>query len=457
MQNKIKTIPEKPVVIVGGGWSGLATACYLAEQNIPVTLIESAKQLGGRARKSTSKTQVLDNGQHLMLGAYSEMLNFLERIGVKEDDVFFRGQQHLKLFNAKYLHTIFELKLPSLPKPYNLLSGLLFCKGLGFKEKLIVLYRFDKLLKTPVAKDKDTSVTEWLKDADLPTNYIIFLNTLCLAAMNTSAGIASAFTFQNILNETFNGEAGSTDLLIPAVNLGSVLPLPASLYLSKKQAKILNQTKATGLQYDNNTATQVLTVDQTFDASAVVLATPAHITSQLLKPIEECNELCHNLDQFRYESITTVYLRYNDHCQIPEKIIGLTGSLSEWVFDRSVADQPGMIAVVISCSDKHREIENKDLCLTIRNELAIVFPDWPEPTASWVICEKRATFLCTPEANQHRPGCTTPVDNLFLSGDYLATDKLFLPGTLETSIRNAKACAEEVVSYLNQQNTHHSI
>ncbi|MCK5335115.1 MAG: FAD-dependent oxidoreductase, partial [Gammaproteobacteria bacterium] len=334
MRNKIKKIPDKPVVIVGGGWSGLATACYLAEQNIPVTLIESAKQLGGRARKSTSRTQVLDNGQHLMLGAYSEMLNLLELIDVREDEVFLRSPQHLKLFHAKYLHTLIDLKLPSLPKPFNLIVGLLFCKGLNIKEKISILYRFDKLLNTPVLPDKDISVTEWLKDADLPANYIIFLNSLCLAAMNTSAGVASALCFQNILNETFNGETGSTDLLIPAVNLGNILPTPASLYLTKKRAKVLYPKKVTALKYDQNNITHVLTDDQDFDASAIVLATPAHITGQLLKPIEDCNELCHHLDQFRYESITTVFLRYNEHCQIPENMIGLTGTLSEWVFDR---------------------------------------------------------------------------------------------------------------------------
>lgn len=450
MQNKINKIPEKPVVVVGGGWSGLATACYLAEQNIPVTLIESAKQLGGRARKSTSRTQVLDNGQHLMLGAYSEMLNLLERIGVEEDAVFLRTPQHLKLFHAKYLHTLIDMKLPALPKPYNLLFGLLSCKGLSIKEKIIVLYRFDKLLKTPISENNDISVTEWLNNADLPANYVLLLNALCLAAMNTSAGIASALSFKNILNETFNGEQGSTDLLIPAVNLGTVFPTPASVFLAKKQARVLYPKKATDIKLDQNIATQVITEDENFDASAVVLATPAHITSQFLKPIDECNELVHHLDQFRYEAITTVYLRYEERCQIPENMMGLTGTLSEWVFDRRVADQPGMIAVVISCSGKHSELEHKDLSLIIRNELAVVFPEWPNPSASWVIREKRATFACTPEGNRHRPGCNTPIKNLFLSGDYLATDSLFLPATLETSIRNAKACAEEVVNYLNQ-------
>ena len=40
--------------------------------------------------------------------------------------------------------------------------------------------------------------------------------------------------------------------------------------------------------------------------------------------------------------------------------------------------------------------------------------------------------------------------NLFLTGDYVVNDDDYLPATLETAIRNAKACAEEVIKYLNQ-------
>lgn len=450
MQTKINRIPKKPVVIVGGGWSGLATACYLAEQKIPVTLIESAKQLGGRARKSTSRTQVLDNGQHLMIGAYSEMLKLLDMIGMDEESIFLRSKQHIKLVNGKYLENVIDLRLPALPKPFNLVFGLLFCKGLTIQEKITVLIRFNKLLNSPIKLENDLTVTEWLNEAELPANYISFLNSLCLASMNTYAKDASALSFQNILSETFNGPAGSTDLLIPNVNLGSVFPLPASLYLNKKKAKILYPKKATSLSLDGNKVSQVLTEDLSIDATAVVLATPANITGQLLNPIESCNELCHHLEQLRYNPITTVYFRYSESCIIPENMIGMTGTLSEWVFDRRVCEQYGMIAVVISSSGQHLDLENKDLSLIIRNELAVVFPDWPKPISSWVIKEKRATFSCTPEANKHRPGSSTPVNNLFLAGDYPVTDKLFLPATLETSIRNAKACAEKVVNYLNQ-------
>lgn len=445
----MRNLPTKPVIVIGAGWAGLATACYLADQGLNVTLIESAKQLGGRARKSNSRTQVLDNGQHLMIGAYQEMLNLLELIGIEEQEVFLRTRQNLKLVNGKYLETVMDLSLPALPAPLNLLAGLLLSKGMSLKEKFQVLIRFDKLLKTPVDTENDITVNDWLSSAELPEKYMVFLNSLCLAAMNTPVDEASAMNFQNVLNQTFNGPNGSTDLLIPAVNLGNVLPAPARQYLLKKNVTIMSPKKVTHLQEGNDVIKNVITEDQQLEAAAVVLATPAHITSRFLKPFESCNELCHHLDQFRYQPITTVYLRYDESCQIPENMIGLTDTISEWVFDRRVCDQPGMIAVVISSSGKHADVDNKDLSLIIRNELSVLFPDWPKPNASWVIREKRATFSCTPESNRHRPGCKTPIHNLFLSADYLVNDNVYLPATLETAIRNAKACAEEVVNYLN--------
>ena len=452
MQNKISNIPTKPVVIVGAGWSGLATACYLAEQNIPVTLIESAKHLGGRARKSTSRTQVLDNGQHLMIGAYTEMLNLLKLIGTDESEVFLRTNQYLKLLNGKYLETVIEMRLPSLPSPLNLITGLLFSKGMNLKEKISVLINFDKLLKQSLTVSNDITVKHWLQSVDLPEKYINLLDSLCLAAMNTRPSEASALAFQNVLKETFNGPKGATDLLIPAVNLGNVLPAPARLYLTNKNARVLTPSKVSHLQEGSGLIKKVLTEEQDIEASAVVLATPAHITSQFLKPFESCNEFCHRLDQLRHEPITTVYLRYNEDCQIEENIIGLTGTTSEWIFDRRVCEQPGMIAVVISSSGSHMDLDNKDLSLVIRNELAVLYPDWPKPNASWVIREKRATFACTPESSKYRPGSTTPIQNLFLAGDYLVNNDQYLPGTIETAIRNAKACAEEMVNYLNHSN-----
>ena len=81
--------------VIGGGWAGLAAAVTLAANDIPVTLIESAKQLGGRARCAPFGKETVDNGQHLLIGAYEHTLSLLQQIGVDTDQTLVR--EHLSL------------------------------------------------------------------------------------------------------------------------------------------------------------------------------------------------------------------------------------------------------------------------------------------------------------------------------------------------------------------------
>ncbi|MCK4586227.1 MAG: FAD-dependent oxidoreductase, partial [Gammaproteobacteria bacterium] len=54
------------VIIVGAGWAGLAAAVELTRHNIPVAVLESAKQPGGRARSVHLNELHVDNGQHML-------------------------------------------------------------------------------------------------------------------------------------------------------------------------------------------------------------------------------------------------------------------------------------------------------------------------------------------------------------------------------------------------------
>ena len=62
------------VAVVGGGWAGCAAAVTLAAAGLPVTLIEQAPTLGGRARRVVQHGIEVDNGQHVLLGAYRQTL-----------------------------------------------------------------------------------------------------------------------------------------------------------------------------------------------------------------------------------------------------------------------------------------------------------------------------------------------------------------------------------------------
>ena len=97
------------VAVVGGGWAGLACAVELATAGCAVSVYESAKQLGGRARGVEVHGHALDNGQHLLIGAYRDTLTLLQRI----------GSRHLLQAAPLVLDTppALRLALPRLPAP----------------------------------------------------------------------------------------------------------------------------------------------------------------------------------------------------------------------------------------------------------------------------------------------------------------------------------------------------
>ena len=72
----------EPVVIIGAGWAGLAAAVKLTQQGQKVMLFESAKQAGGRARAVSFNNNEVDNGQHLLIGAYTECLDLMKTVGI---------------------------------------------------------------------------------------------------------------------------------------------------------------------------------------------------------------------------------------------------------------------------------------------------------------------------------------------------------------------------------------
>ena len=118
------------VAIIGGGYAGMAAAVALAECGIPVTVFESAQQLGGRARGVMYNDTQLDNGQHLLLGCYLQTLHLIEKVGGNIEQDFLRLPLQLDL------HGEFSLKAPRLPAPLHLLVALLTAQGLTFGERL---------------------------------------------------------------------------------------------------------------------------------------------------------------------------------------------------------------------------------------------------------------------------------------------------------------------------------
>jgi predicted NAD/FAD-binding protein len=76
------------IAVIGAGYAGLAAAVVLADRGLQVDVFEASRTLGGRARTVEIDGRRLDNGQHILLGAYSHTLALMDRVGVPADSLY---------------------------------------------------------------------------------------------------------------------------------------------------------------------------------------------------------------------------------------------------------------------------------------------------------------------------------------------------------------------------------
>ena len=422
-----------PIIIIGAGWSGLAAAVTLSQQGVPVQVIESAKQIGGRARRVQWGYRNIDNGQHLMIGAYHRLLNMMQIVGLSPDHIFTRQAIHLPLLSQKY-SPLTLTRSSYLPWPLSMAWPLFRHGGLSL---VIAAFRIQRHIPQ-LLQQQDCSVIEWLQYHHQPMRLIEQLwAPLCLATLNTPIERASAHVFATVIHTTLNQQATDADLLIPNQDLTAIFPDAAAAYIQQRGGQVITQQR---IQHITINRKQFIITghQQQWQSAQLIIATDPHRMQQLLAPHID-------FPTPSYAPIVTVYLQYPSHCQLPDAITGLTGTLSQWVFDKH-SQYPGLFAVVISGKGPHIAYQQAQLVAIIATELHQHFPQLPAmPNDAFVIREKRATFECSVAAQASRPRYRTSQPGLWLTNDYI---KNHYPATLEGAIQNGQDCVNAILASL---------
>ncbi|MGB7540567.1 MAG: hydroxysqualene dehydroxylase HpnE [Burkholderiales bacterium] len=422
---------------MGAGWAGLAAAVTLAERGVPVAVFEASRHLGGRARRVTLDGVDLDNGQHILIGAYRDTLAMMRRVGVDPRRALLRVPLELRYADG------FHLRAPRLPSPLNLIFALLGAQGLA-RAQAFAAMRFMAALRAKRYRiEPDRSVAQLLDEhAQTGALRSHLWEPLCVSALNTPIEHASAQVFANALRHGLTGRRANSDLLLPRTDLGRLFPEPAAEYVKAHGGAIELGTPVRRIER----APGGFRLNDAQMFSGAIIACGPHQAGPLLVQLPELADALAAINAFAYEPIVTCYLQYPESVSLPSPMLGFSGGMLQWVFDRGRLGGPkGLLAAVISASGAHEALTKEKLTARIGNELKAALGELPAPRWSQVITEKRATFSCTPALALARPQAATAVPGLMLAGDYVASD---YPGTLESAVRSGIAAADRTTGTL---------
>lgn len=427
------------VAVIGGGYAGMAAAVTLAGGGVPVTVYEAGRALGGRARRiehpALAAGSWLDNGLHILIGAYTETLRLMRLVGADPD------RDLLRLPFTWHVHERLSLTAARLPAPLHLLAGLLFARGLPPGERTAVAGFMLNMRRAGYRLPHDTSVKRLLEEERQGALSVRLLwQPLCVSALNTQAAAASAQVFLNVLRDTLDAGREASDLLLPRADLTALFPAPAGAWIAARGGTVLAGSRASALE----TVAGGFAVRHgagTALYSHVILAVAPHQVKALLARIPALESVAQSMDHLGYQPIYSIYLQYPATVRLPAPMLGFDSALLQWAFDRgALCGQRGLIGLVMSSEGMHEDHAHGELAQLAHQELQQQLGLLPPPRWLRVIAEKRATFACTP--GLARPGNRTPLRNFLLAGDYTASE---YPATIESAVRSGVAAANLIL------------
>jgi len=439
------------VIVIGAGFAGLSAAVRCAKRGARVLVIEARARLGGRATAFPDRDtgELVDNGQHVLLGCYTEALAFLREIGAGSH-VSVQPQLRVTMIDRQGIRS--RLSCPTfLPSPLHLLAGVFEWEALDWRDRASAIgmatpIKLARRELQPGAKRKAASTGETVDNFLIRNGQTgrireMLWTPLALAALNQQPDRASAPAFARVLGEMFGDDPKASAIVLPTKPLHLMYAEPARQTIERLGGTV--RTGATArLRVDGDASFTVSADGERWSTGRVISAVPWYALAELFDvvpaPLAAVVERALKMDSC---PIVTVNLWFNRRI-IDEPFIGLPGRMMQWVFDKRqvFGDDAAHLSLVASGADNLVSRTNDELIQVAQQELYEAMPDVraAQLLRATVVREPRATFSLAP-GQPARPSTETGIRGFALAGDWIDTG---LPATIESAVRSGNRAAD---------------
>jgi len=442
------------VVIIGGGFAGLSAAVALAERGFHVTLLEGKPTLGGRAYSfpDTESGDLVDNGQHVLMGCYHQTLDFLRTIGTRDQLIVHRDLE-IEMLDGPGRPA--HLRTASLPAPFHIIAGLMRYQHLTLAERLGALragMRMMYMRRFARRRLKRMTVAEFMNlTGQSPQARRTFWYPLAIATLNEQPKLASAALLAEVMKRAFFSRRKDSAFLYPRVGLTELYCSAAREFIEKRGGVVASRTIADTLEMGSEMVSAVgLRDGARLRAANFIVAVPPVQLLRLLPEALVSSGRFSKIHALKSSPIICVHV-WLDREVTASAFIGFVGTTTQWLFNkRRIFSQDGAyhlgyLSFVISGARELADLPNDDLLKIIMDDLATMIPAAREAHVikALVLKEKHATFAADPASDAARPPVQTAIPNLFLAGDWIQTG---LPATIESAVIAGRSAAAAIAA-----------
>ena len=337
---------DQRVAIVGGGYAGMAAASTLAERGVPVTVFESGPVPGGRARRVVSQGHELDNGQHIFVGAYTELFRLMRVVGVPSDALLRYPLE------VRYADGFQPSRAGGFPRRSASPPACCSREGVPLAERLGALRFMAALRRMRFRVEPDITVKQLLDD-----------HRPAWRACATTCGRRFAFRRSTRRSTRPRPTRSSPRCATrsPAAATRATSSCRASTSRACFPEPAADFIRARGGEVRCGTTVRDLETLKTQFRRIIVAVGPHQLKTLLPEAIAD----------FTYQPIYTCYLQYPETTRLDFPMLGMADGLVQWVFDRgALLGEKGRLACVISAQGDHQQMTQDELAETCHRELA---------------------------------------------------------------------------------------